>query len=252
MENYTFTTLLQCLTVDSADDGHHFVRTARQDAITHLLSGSLYHVVAQGDLFTLYGKQPLAHQDIVLVSSHIDTVYSACFCQTDAHELYHGTFDNSLTNAAVIYNMLHHPLPDNVYIAFTGDEEKDSRGCRQLIEYIGQMCEQVHCSVRFALVTDVSNEGWASGASFSIENDLSIDLFTAARIVHTLQPYLYSYVHEAEPDESWDYDEYHIPTLTYCVPVHGDMHSDSGVCARKHTITEYCQVMRLLLACVSA
>ena len=200
-----------------------------------------YHGVSghEGKLFLLYGKQPVAGQDIVLISSHIDCVYSRCFCE-EIDECYKGTFDNSLTNAAVIFNMLNGLFADNVVVAFTGDEEKNSAGCHELIEYL---FNQPGTEVRFALVTDVSNEGWEENVPFTVENDQGIDLFMAHDLVEWLDPYLYKFVHYAEPDESWDYNCVHIPTMTLCIPVLGNMHHDDGVLARKSSVPVYCQVL---------
>ena len=237
-----FTTLLHTLTVDSKDNGTQFYTYDRIEAIKKLLQSSDYQLIKEGKLFLLYGKRPLAGKEIVLISSHIDCVYSHCFCEVEG-EYYKGTFDNSLTNAAVIDHMLRGNFADNVVVAFTGDEEKDSGGALGVINYL---INQTDCIVRFALVTDVTNEGWEPGAAFSIENDLGIDLFTAHSIVQLLAPYLYSYVHAAEPDESWDYDSVHFPTLTLCAPVLGDMHSDIGVLAQKEAMPIYSKVLQQL------
>ena len=237
-----FTTLLKTVTVNSKDDGERFLTFDRINAIKALLKDTDYQLLREGKLFLLYGKRPLAGEEIVLISSHIDCVYAQCFCEEEGN-CYKGTFDNSLTNAAVLYHMLKGNFHDRVVIAFTGDEEKDSGGALEVINYL---INQTECIVRCALVTDVTNEGWDAGAPFSVENDLGIDLFTAHQIVELLSPYLYSYVHAAEPDESWDYDSVHFPTLTLCAPVLGDMHSDEGTLARKAAMPIYCEVLRKL------
>ena len=247
MDTPDFTTLLQTLTVDSRDNGENFLVFDRIEAIRHLLQGSDYQLLKEGKLFLLYGKKPIAGKEIVLISSHIDCVYSRCFCTVEG-DFYKGTFDNSLTNAAVIAGMLQGDFDENVVIAFTGDEEKDSGGALGVINYL---INQTDCLVRFALVTDVTNEGWEPGAAFSVENDLGIDLFTAHQIVELLAPYLYSYVHAAEPDESWDYDSVHFPTLTLCAPVLGDMHSDAGVLARRKAMPVYGEVLRKMVHLLS-
>lgn len=243
MSNIGFTSLLHTLTVNSKDDGERFTDFTRVDAIKSLLADSDYQLVKEGKLFLLYAKGPIAGKEIVLISSHIDCVYDRCFCEEVDEEHFKGTFDNSLTNAAVIFNMRYGLFDDNVVVAFTGDEEKDSGGC---LELIGHLINQSECKVRFALVTDVTNEGWEAECPFSIENDLGIDLFTAHHIVETLAPFQYNFVHDAEPDESWDYDGVGMPCLTLCVPVAGDMHSDEGTLVRKKGLPTYCQALRLL------
>lgn len=243
-----FYSLLQQVTVDSKDDGHQFQVTDRITAIQSLLQPSGYQLLKSGKLFLLYGMEPLEQKEIVLISSHIDCVYNRCYCKEN-ETCYQGTFDNSLTNAAVLYNMLHHRFPKNVVVAFTGDEERDSGGA---LEVIGYLLNQSGCRVKFALVTDVTNEGWEAEVPFSIENDLGIDLWTAHGLVETLSPYPYSFVHHAEPDESWDYDSVRIPSLTLCTPVAGDMHSDEGVITRKDAMPVYCEALERLAHFLSA
>ena len=93
---------------------------------------------------------------------------------------------------------------------------------------------------------DVTNEGWAEGCPFSLENDLGIHILRGYQIVTTLAPYLYKFVHEAEPDESWNYDELGIPTCSLCLPVSGDLHADAGVLVRRSSLPIYCEVLCLL------
>ena len=50
----------------------------------------------------------------------------------------------------------------------------------------------------------------------------------------------------ALPDESWDYADYGIPSLTLCVPVGGELHGDAGVMLRKESALEYCNVLSML------
>ena len=233
--------LLQKITVDCKDDGQSFQINDRIYAIKDGLKDSAYTLLAEHELFLLYGRQSLLpEKPIVLISSHIDCVYSKCFC-SEAKDCYHGTFDNSFTNAALLYVMKYHPLPFNVFIAFTGDEEHNSGGAVALTVYLTQHQNPI----RFALVLDVTNEGWYEQHLVALENDLGIDLLTAHRIIETMKPYTgrYAYVHDAAPDETWDYNEYGIPSLTLSAPVCGDMHDDSGVDVRKETFPFYCNVL---------
>ena len=160
----------------------------------------------------------------------------------DAAELTaRGTWDNALTNAAVVELMLSGRLPQNVVVAFTGDEEVKSRGAQ---EVVGALSE-ADCYVRFVVVTDVTNVGWEHGLAFTIENDLNVDILTAHSIVEGMKGYAgrYGFVHEALPDESWIYDEYKLPCLTLCHPVGGDMHSDEGALARLSAFPVYCDAL---------
>lgn len=239
-----FLHILKQVTVNSCDNGKEFTDTTRIAAIENLLQESKYELLYKGNLTLLYAKhRPVVGESVVLVSSHIDTVYSQCFCE-EKDGMLHGTFDNSYTNAAVIRNMLHGKFSDNVIIAFTGDEENNSRGAIETVCTLGRM----QCKIDFAIVLDVTEEGWERQSLFTVENDLGIDIFTAHRLVEILKPYdgKYSYVHDAEPDESWDYDEYGIPCFTLCAPILGDMHSDDGVLLRKESFPAYPDVLAIV------
>ena len=239
-----FFDILQSVTVDCKDNGECFTVTDRVAVIERLLKDTAYRLVARESLVLLYAKHALCEGDrVLLVSSHIDCLYGKCFCNDDGDCL-RGTFDNSFTNAALLWDMLNDTLPDNVVVAFTGNEESDSQGAVQTVVALGRM----GCEVAAALVLDVTNEGWKSGALFTIENDAGIDILTGYNIISSLEDYggRFAFKHNALPDESWDYADYGIPSLTLCVPVCGELHSDAGVLLRKESATEYCNVLSLL------
>lgn len=244
-----FFKLLKAVTVGCKDDGEGFVVTERVEAIERLLQGTEYCLIAREPLALLFARRvPQEGDKVVLVSSHIDCVYGSCFCN-DGGECYEGTFDNSFGNAAVLWAMLNDTLPDNVVVAFTGNEEKDSRGAHQALSALGD----TGCMLSYAIVQDVTNVGWENGALFTIENDCGIDLFTSYNIVSALESYggKFAFRHFAEPDESWTYAECGLPCLTLCVPVCGDMHSDAGVLLRKESVTVYCEVLALIASLLS-
>ena len=237
--------LLKQITCDCKDDGNTFIVTDRIQVLKKYLQGTDYQLLAQQGIFLLYGKKSLIAGDtVILVSSHIDCVFQQCFCEEEA-AYYRGTFDNSFTNAALLYEMKHGNLPDNVVVAFTGDEEKDSAGAVAVNVFL----TKVECTIRFALVLDVTNAGWENQHLFAIENDLGIDLMTAHHLVEWLKPYRghYEFLHFAEPDETWDYADYGIPCMTLSAPVSGNMHSEDGVRLRKETFPIYRTVLSMLL-----
>lgn len=239
-----FFDILQAVAVDSKDNGECFTVTDRIAVIERMLDGTDYTLVARLPLALLYSKRPLREGDrVLLISSHVDCVYGHCFC-TDEGDCLRGTFDNCFTNAAVLWAMINNTLPDNVVVTFTGDEERDSRGARQVVEALGN----IGLEVSAALVLDVTNEGWESGALFTLENDLGIDILTGYNIISSLEPFSgkFAFKHNALPDESWDYADCGIPSLSLCAPVGGDLHSDAGVLLRKESAWEYCRVLPLL------
>lgn len=244
-----FVELLKLVTVACKDDGKVFTVTDRVAVIERLLEGSQYKLVAREPLSLVYAKCDIHEGDsVALVSSHVDSIYNACFCD-DMDDCLRGTFDNSLGNAAVLWLMLAGVLPDNVVVAFTGDEECDSQGAVQTVLALGRK----QCSIKHALVLDVTNTGWGSGACFALENDLGIDLLTAHRLVEAVESLgvEYAFEHDAEPDESWDYNEYGIPVLSLCASVGGFLHGDEGVSVLKASLLHYCQAIRVVLNCLA-
>lgn len=243
--------LLKRLTVDCKDDGKQFRKKDRIHEIKALLENSGYELLGEGSLSLLYGK-PIEEENTywTLVSSHVDCVYKNCFAKDEDELCWKGTFDNSATNAAVIDLMLRGELDESVLVAFTGDEEKDSAGAIEIMQMLGRM----ECLVGKALVLDVTNEGWEDEAAFSIENDHGFDIITGYHIVELLQASGTScvFVHEAEPDETWEYskgsssDLPGIPCLSLCLPVCGNMHGDDGVLLRKSSVIPYEDILRNL------
>lgn len=237
-----FFSLLKAVTVDCKDNGKEFLVTDRITAIERLLKETPYNLIASEPLALLFARRmPQEGEKVLLISSHIDCVYNCCFC-SESGEFFHGTFDNSFGNAAVLWCMINGMLPDNAVVAFTGDEEKDSSGAVQALLALGRM----GCTISSVIVQDVTNEGWESDALFTIENDSGFDILQAYNIVSSLEPYSgkFAFRHNAEPDESWDYAEYGIPCLTLCVPVKGDLHRNEGVLLRKESALEYCKVLQ--------
>ena len=236
-----FFSLLRAVTVDCKDNGREFTVADRIAVIERLLGGTSYMPIAREPLALLFAKhRPVEGEKVVLVSSHVDCVYGKCFCN-DEGDCFRGTFDNSFGNAAVLWCMINDTLPYNVVVAFTGDEERNSNGAVQALLALGN----IGCRVSSAIVQDVTNEGWESGALFTIENDSGFDILRAYNIVSSLETYSgkFAFRHDAEPDESWDYAERGIPCLTLCAPVGGDMHSDEGVLLRKESAMEYCDAL---------
>ena len=241
--------IVETVTVESRDDGNVFTETGRADVIASLLFESGYHLLFSGNLCYVFSKRNFQPGDeVVLISSHIDTVYKECFCREDGDFLT-GTFDNSLTNAAVVGNMLEGVFADNVIVAFTGDEEVDSEGALEVYRTL----HHAGLKVKFAVVTEVTNEGWDKECAFTVENDLGVGIFNGRKLAEVLDEYQgeFDYIHNAEPDESWDYNALNIACLTLCVPAQGDMHSEGGVFARKLLLPRYCEALCDIVGCVS-
>ncbi len=103
--------LVDELTIPSADNGKKFTRTDRLLRIQSALEESDY---------VLFGEKPLAYvycrrgyspeKPTLLISAHIDSLYGEYFTRRDGPEI-SGTFDNSACNAVTLHLMLEQCLP---------------------------------------------------------------------------------------------------------------------------------------------
>ncbi len=264
------TDILNAVSVINRDNGKQFKETERIDAITSLLWDSKYRRINAEGLFILYASKPLNNykdRDAVVVTSHIDCErnITRCFSQRDHDGMMKGTYDNAVTNAVITYLMMKGSLPDDILIAFTGDEEVDSRGAAQLANFL----EKRGINVRHIFVLDVTDMGWNEAADFTIENnfwngDCGRAIVEAAQAL----PYNWRFVpsdcddvpyfvpkefvidEEAEADESWELDELDINCCSLCIPVKGEMHSNLGVLMRESSLYNYADaVERIIKSC---
>ena len=249
------------------DNGRRFTRTDRLDEIQRLLWDSQYRRVNPQGLFHLYAKRSIEEIEgpVVLVSSHVDCEngITRCFCEDAGNGLLRGTFDNAATNAAILSLMLEGSLPEAVVVSFTGDEEADSHGVIETVRFL----QSKQLGIDMAVVLDVTDMGWNEGARFTIENNFwdeahgrrVIELARQSAVEWRFVPedtddiptYVPSdrVIHiEAEADESWELDELDVPCFSLCLPVKGDMHSDSGVLALKDSFTNYCAAIKTVLS----
>lgn len=255
------TETLSKLSVLNRDDGQIFTDTSRLDAIHHALEGSRYFRINQGGLFHLYSSRHISqiNEPVVIISSHVDCAenITRCYSKLLANGLMKGTYDNSITNSALLYLMLENKIPDNVLTAFTGDEECDSCGADALMEFA-----QGRLDIRHVVVLDVTDMGWNREADFTIENnfwhaELGRTIIASAQtsgykwcFVPSDEEDIPAYVNskyvipiEAEADESWEYDEYDVECFSLCLPVLGEMHSNEGVYARQKSFERYTDML---------
>lgn len=259
-------TVLKKLTVLNRDDGRTFTDTGRLDAIASLLRGSAYRRIEAKGLFHLYSRKPPEELrgPVLVVSSHADCErhITKCFAEERGDGTLAGTFDNAITNAAAVFLMRSGRLPDRVLVAFTGDEEENGRGAKDLSRFI-----QGHSlDVRNVFVLDVTGEGWKTGADFTVENDFWYDDFgkrVVGLAVKTGYPWNYvpgdcddipAYIPkerivrvEAFADESWEYSAAGLPCFSLCLPTKGKMHHNDGILVRTASFLRYTRVLEKLL-----
>lgn len=258
--------ILESVSVINRDNGNRFTQTDRLDSIARLLNSSRYQKINDSGLFHLYACKPVYEldQDVILVSSHVDCERSirSCFSKVLNEDYLLGTYDNSITNAAIVSLMLSGQLPDSVLVAFTGDEEEEQTGASDLVNFL----EKNHLKVRHIFVLDVTDMGWNENADFTIENDFWEDdvgreIISAAeasgyawKFVPEDPDEIPDYIssmrvipEEAWEDESWKYDDYDLSCCSLCLPVSGEMHSDAGVLVRTQSFSRYTQVLGTML-----
>ena len=258
--------VLERVCVLNRDDGSVFTVTDRLDAIASLLRGSAYKRVDAAGLFHMYARRPAEtlRSPVVLVSSHVDCErgITKCFSRRIDENTLLGTYDNAITNAAIVYLMRSGLLPDDVLIAFTGDEEENSRGAEDVVRFLRRR----RLEVRNIVVLDVTSEGWETGADFTVENDFWEEDH-GERLIALIRRTgcQWNYVPgdpddipdfipkdriipiEAYSDESWDYDEADLPCFSFCLPTKGEMHADAGILARAGSFRRYTEVLGRLL-----
>ena len=250
------------------DNGLKFTVDSRLERINTLLWNSRYRRLNAQGLFHLFGAKPLneIEDPIILVSTHIDCIFdiSKCFTRCEDDGLMRGTYDNAITNAAILWLMLQGELPDNVLVAFTGDEEDDSQGAKQVCRYFQSKRRKIACAV----VLDATNDGWKQQADFTIENlfwnndsafgETVIEMaeqtgkrwFFVPESVSKIPSNLSAEKlinHQAGFDESWEYGEDKIECFSMCLPVSGNMHSNSGVLARQEGFAKYTESLAFVL-----
>ena len=255
--------LLEEMNVLCRDNGKVFTDTQRLDVIEEKLRASEY-LSEKGNLFRLYSKKPISEIEgrLLLVSSHVDCEagITECFSREEKDDILKGTYDNSITNTAILALMMEGYLPEQVIIAFTGDEEKESKGAVEITRYLRKMNRKF-----WVIVLDVTDFGWKEGADFTIENNFwkkkmgeivcSVANKTGFHWLFVPEdtddipvyiPQNRVYPEEAEPDESWEYDEQNIKCFSLCLPVDGPMHSNEGIITRYSSFAHYVEMLRKL------
>jgi hypothetical protein len=268
-----FDSILEKVNTPSTDNGRTFIKTERCDNIKKSLTESNYVLLRDADLSLIYShKEYEKDMPCILVSCHIDSLYSKYhFSKFNETEIL-GTFDNSICNAALIYLMITDGLPKNVIVAFTGDEENECRGAKETIEHIRDKCLFLWENLQLTIVLDITSEGY-DNYSFTIENYfIKKDPGDALRLRFSSGEDFRDYLRkklllydnvkfigeDADPDETWEYNKYDLNCFTFCFPTkpHPDnektevgywMHNDIGMLIKKENTLKYPVALTMLL-----
>lgn len=279
--------LAEKLAVPSHSDHHQFTELGRLNVIENELHDSPYSHVEKKDLFWLYSQKPIENMEgkLLIVSSHADCLqHKAMFKYSDEKHPKRmvGTFDNAITNAACVYLMKHTVLPENVVFAFTGEEERDQKGARELCKYLKKMNKAFK-----AMVLDCTYSAFEERADFTIENDFIYrsDADWMKNVIDTLIPMEFSWrfipapysqkydnpdeyidtdeiikmisvkklcvedgeIENADEDEAWEYDDRDISCFSVCLPCDAyDMHVEEGFGIRRNNYYNYISALHAL------
>ncbi len=226
------------------DVNGHFVpgETDRLDLIKKILENTGYSMSEIG-LCHLYSKKPLKEIEgtVTVISSHVDTHMHITkpFSRVKNEKKLEGTYDNSITNAANLTLMLEDRLPDNVVVAFTGDEEYGSRGADGLGRYLKENGIKAHI-----IVTDVTHLGYDEKNDFSFENSCHAQKWTKDELKRFKNSdYKWELRGNNEDDETVSYSGNGLECFSFCIPIKGKMHSNDGVKARIATYDRYIEAL---------
>jgi hypothetical protein len=225
-------TLLQRVNVPSADNGRDFYVRDRINVLLELLAPTPWELIHDGRLAFVFAQPGYRDASTLdLVSCHIDSLYPKHFQQQLGADYWQGTFDNSICNMLLLDLMCQGQLPSHVVVTFTGDEEQDSRGAQETIEFF-QRDVFLWQHLQRVITLDVTPSGF--GKPFTVENwfveSEPLPGHTPAfdsqkafrRWIKQQLPWSHMvFVHErdAAPDESWEYEAYDLNCFSLCLPV---------------------------------
>ena len=217
-------------------------KTERLDLIKELLKETGYNLTEVG-LCHLYSKQPLDEiaEPITVLSSHIDTDRDITkpFSEIRGEKKLCGTYDNSITNAAILSLMLDDRLPDTVVVAFTGNEENGMKGADDLGDYLIKQHKKANI-----IVTDVTHRGYKGKNVFSLENCCRSGEWTDhVKEVMAGSDFKGKFAQNDENDETCSYDDHGFECFSFCIPTKGEMHDNSGLKTRISTYDKYVEAL---------
>ncbi len=257
-----FLDLFQKVNVPCATNCVSFTNQPRVNVIKQLLTDSDYDLLSEQKLSLIYQhKKYEKEKPAFLISAHIDALYNNYHWDSLNEEEILGTFDNSLCNALLLYKMINNELPYNVLVAFTGGEEyEDNEGANQAVRYLRN-----GYNIDLVVVLDVTGEGYDE-SPFTIENFFlntlkqgNSSIFGGYLIEKVSKKFAgVKLVDNADPDESWKYNELGLNCFSFCFPTRPHpinanreisewMHDDWGIIIKRKNLKLYSDGLSLLL-----
>lgn len=186
------------------------------------------------------------------------------FCRFTKKGYIHGTLDNGITNALCELGIFERMFSPAVAVAYTGDEEKNDHGAKEVAEYVMRTCTNAK-KITFITLDVTFDDAWKK-AAFTVENDFlpfgSEDSRKLIDTCNTLGEWRYKPAKEDEfpgylpkkcrlygegaPDESVAYHECcpDARVFSICLPTNDsedkvNMHTDRGIKARESDFRTY-------------
>ncbi len=257
-----FLSLLKLINVHIKADEEKFevINNKKRDHLKDILLKQQNFQLIQYDQYGMiysnfYLKSTNNCYPTILISSHIDTVFQErdYFVREEEENIW-GTFDNSITNTAIAYLMLHHNFKTkNILISFTLGEEIGGVGAYKTVRWL----EEKQIKPQWVITLDVTNDNFH--VPISIENIFSNRLgYSQEKLYGELSNILnqsgiragFSDIDAAGEDESCYYGKYKDmkwDCFSFCLPVKGPIHSEKGCCTEKIKIMPYIEGLKELL-----
>lgn len=253
--------ILRQINIKCEDDAKGFKDSEKIGRIDKILKKTKYRRIHDGHLTKIYSQlhiREIAGKSLVLVSSHIDTVYKN-FYEMEGRDVVTGTLDNSITNAILIDLLVRNDLPENVTVAFTGNEEKESLGVDETISFL----HSAKARAGIVVSLDITNRGYRNHGytveNYFVKKGMGKAFYRKKQLknylVELLEKKKVKTIHHvsADPDDTWQFDEHNLNCFTLCLPSrniaeHDDwMHDDMGVIVKKSALKEFSQALLKLL-----
>lgn len=229
--------IMKALCVPSYSNSNGFTEDEKRAVMRDLLKDSGY-TEHEGTLTSVWTK---SDNITTLVSTHIDMVRAITKPFAELNDgIYFGTWDNLITNSAIVSLMMNGGFADNVALAFDGEEESCSfAGLKEAIQYF----EDKQILLKHIITTDVTHEAFDTDCVASIENmnaydDEAEDMLSKAYRVFGDNYYFPQF---GAPDEAYLLKrlDAHIPGFSCCIPSSGPMHSNAGMTVKEDVYVGY-------------
>ncbi len=257
--------ILEEISLPARSNKRGFKETDKLEQIEEILKreGSPFHLIKKSDHAWIFGQKPIRYdEETVLVSSHADIVpeIKKPFSELNEETKYFkGTYDNMGTNGACVELMVNRELPDNLYFAFTAEEESGRMtGAEYALNYMINKSGQ---SPK-VIVLDVTYEGYNHDRLCTIEglhapseeerrallqSLLTIEgqeqSFEVVRMKkkddNSFLPESYQAKGTTDCDESYFYAKQNCTSFSLDLPTTGSMHSDSGLRTKQAVMWGY-------------